>query len=710
MALGIYDDTGSLLFENTTPRDLKASAYLLEQGARLSILADYLRRPLTKDQTAIFQQLLDNGRIERINGLSIYFSYADYPEYIGGMALLAHRIADLEKAEARFLILKMKNRIFLIGRAASDKVDVNIIMRSFGGAGHRRAASAVIKDGTIETVLDKLRKEIQDTVKKPYLVKDIMSYPVKTVFAETTMEEVSEVLLKYGHTGVPVVEGNKLVGIISRRDVDKALKHGLMHAPVKGFMSRELVVVKPEDTWEEVQRLMVLHDIGRLPVLDNGELVGIVSRSDILSQLYQRVIPTAAELARQRSVARKKEVLKKIQKLPPVLQSLLGKIKEQAVHSSSAVYLVGGFVRDLLLDIPCTDLDIVVEGDSFAFAESLKAELQPIKYTVHKSYGTAQLELEGGICIDIASSRREDYDYPGALPRVEMSTLKDDLFRRDFTINTLALCLGEDCFAEIIDYYGGWRDLQQRLIRILHNLSFIDDPTRMMRAIRFAGKYGFKLTRMTSEAISMALETDALRKVSVERFTEELILIYSEPQYRIMGRMLIEMGIFKNWFGEDWAWDFSGSGNADCLPLEKRWLASIKNIDYNGIIKILDRLRLNKHLHKLTTDYLRVREKLPGVIHSLREIDALLADQPQVLLEVLAEHEKFAPALEKYRAGLKTMNMKVTGTDIINAGLKQGPLVGDLLREIRGLWLEGQIKSRAEENKYLKERIKQLKS
>lgn len=702
LALGIYDDTGSLLFESTTIRDLLAVAYLLGQGAQLGVIAEYLHKPLTSEQMVLFQQLLDNGTREIFEKTPVYISYAECEEYSGGLALLAQRIGEIESADIWFIVVKMANRIYLVGRSRGIGFPVNKIMQAFGGAGHKKAASAVIKDSNLNLIIRMLKEEIIKWIEEPNLVKDIMSYPVKTVFPDTTMEEASNILLKYGHTGVPVVENNNLVGVISRRDVAKAIKHGLQHAPVKGFMTKEVVSVTPEESWEEVQKLMVLYDVGRIPVVESGQLVGIVSRSDVLPLVYGSVIPTTSELARKRSVARREDILGKLQKLPKKMQHVLGVVKDLAMTMNCIVYLVGGFVRDLLLGVPSTDLDIVIEGDSLSFAKNLREKLSSSKLTLHSSFGTARLDLIDGTHLDIAGSRREDYDFPGALPTVEKSSLKEDLFRRDFTINAMALCLNESCLGEIIDYYGGFRDLQQGEIRFLHNLSFIEDPTRILRAVRFAGRYGFKLAKITRDAIVTALEAQVFSKVSPERFTEELLLIYNEPNYQTMGKKLIEYGVFGSWFKSDFLWYYTArEDEVKQWPIEKRWLVSLKNIDNLGINKILEQLTLNKPLQKITLEYLRLREDLKPRILSLSKIDELLFGVPEILIQALAYQDEFAKALKKYTIALSEMNMKVTGNELIQLGFNEGPIIGKILRQVRNLWLEGRINTSAEEQNFI---------
>lgn len=711
MALGIYDDTGSLIFESTTSRDLSAVAYLLEQGAQLGVVAEYLRKPLNKEQMDIFQQLLDNGGIENFEQTPVFISYAENQEYLGGLALLAHRIGEIASADIWFIVVRMGNRVYIVGRARGTDFPVNKIVQAFGGSGHQKAASAVLKEQDVPSVISRLKKEILHNVQKPSLVEEIMSYPVKTVLPDTTIGEVSRLLLKYGHTGLPVVKDNTLIGIISRRDVDKALKHGLEHAPVKGFMTRDVLFVNPDQSWEVVQKLMVEHDIGRLPVVKENKLVGIVSRSDVLRLIYGRAVPTSSKLAKARSLARRENILDLIEQLNTEVRYILNIIRDIVSNLGYRAYLVGGFVRDLLLRFPTSDLDIVVEGDSRLLAEKLSEKLATSRLTVHESFGTANILLKNGFYIDIASSRREEYDFPGALPTVEESNLKDDLFRRDFTINAMALCLNEEQYGEIIDYYGGFRDLQQGEIRFLHNLSFIEDPTRILRAIRFAERYNFKIAKITEDAITTALEAGVLSRVSIERFSEELFLIYREPHYQAMGNKLIEYGIFKTWFGFDYPWNFKENNYlVNQWPLEKRWLLSIKNIDNDGIEKILSLLKLDKELSKTTLKYIDLRKKLGIKPLDLIVLDEILHNSPEVIINVFLHHKEYAQWIKEYLNALSRVKTKVTGKQLIQMGFKEGPEIGDILKKIRIKWMLGEINTFEEECRYIKSLCKAEKS
>ena len=698
IAIGIYDDTGSLLFDSTTVRDVHAVAYLLEQGANLGVIAKNLRRLLDEEQKELLQQLFDQGQTEIFDGLAVYISYAEIKDYVGGLALLAHRVGELEGAETWFLLVKMENRVYIVGRSRGRGLAVNELVQLFGGAGHERAASATIKDAELSDVLKQLRLAIQSRAKRPHLVRDMMSFPVKTVSPETRLGEVERILLRYGHTGVPVTEDKSLVGIISRRDVDKAIKHGLKHAPVKGFMTTKVATVDVDAPWDEVQRLMVQHDIGRLPVVEDGNLVGIVSRSDVLRLVHGGSVPIEMQLVRERSAAMRQDILDLIERLPEEVQNLLEAVRDTAGEEGYSVYIVGGFVRDLLLSVPTQDLDFVVEGSGGQFAQALMRRMPNGKLTQHIKFGTAQIVFPDGSHLDIASTRWEHYSFPGALPQVEESCLRDDLFRRDFTINSMAISLNAERFGELVDYYGGKQDLQQKRIRFLHNISFIDDPTRMLRAIRFAERYNFIFAKETQDALHIAIETGVLSKLSIERFTEEILLIYKEINYLAMGQLLIKSGLFKAWFGQELAWNFNLNDVEESADwsLNTRWLISVSQMDSAEIGTLLERVCLNKSLRDETIAYVQLRESFKEPL-TLSEMDRLLNKAPKGVVIVLARDERFNRRIMECLEAGQRINMSLDGKALLQMGLKQGPEIGEILDRVRMAWLEGRISTSEEE-------------
>ncbi|MBR8831375.1 MAG: Poly(A) polymerase I [Chroococcopsis gigantea SAG 12.99] len=351
--------------------------------------------------------------------------------------------------------------------------------------------------------------------------RDLMSSPVRTIRPKTTIEQALKILLRYGHSGLSVVDGDdRLVGMVGRRDLDLALHHGLGHAPVKGHMTRDPKTITVETPSDEIQRLMNTYDLGRLPVLQSGQLVGIVTRKDILRHLGRQShpSPTTEPLL--------SGLLPSLgQRLAPPLWEFLEVAALAAKAKGWHLYLVGGAVRDLLLSagsetVGLQDLDLVVDG--FSRPADAGAGVQ-LATELIKIYPEARLEIHGefqtaallwhhhptlaNLWVDIATARTEFYPYPAANPQVWASSITQDLYRRDFTINALALRLTPPRYGELLDFFGGVLDLRNRSIRVLHANSFIEDPTRIYRAVRFSVRLGFALDPLTVDYIHNAVNS-----------------------------------------------------------------------------------------------------------------------------------------------------------------------------------------------------------
>lgn len=214
-------------------------------------------------------------------------------------------------------------------------------------------------------------------------------------------------------------------------------------------------------------------------------------------------------------------------KLPKELQDLIAHAGEIACRNNMPAYLVGGFVRDLILGSKNLDVDIVIEGDGIVFAEDFARSLKA-KLIRHRRFGTATVILKPHLKIDISTARKEFYPTPAHLPVVSRGTLKDDLSRRDFTINAMAISITGENFGKLIDFFGGREDLRNRKISILHNLSFIDDPTRILRAVRFGQRYNFRIETQTLKNLKAAVKLKMLARVEPQRIRDDLILILKE--------------------------------------------------------------------------------------------------------------------------------------------------------------------------------------
>jgi tRNA nucleotidyltransferase (CCA-adding enzyme) len=725
LTLGIYEDTGSLIFTSTTARDVQAVAYLLEQGANLAVVADFLGRPLTAEQRSLLKTLLTAAEHHQINGIKFLIAKGTVDEFIGGLALLTHKLADFALVDAVFTVVEMDDRVHVVARSSIPEVNVKDILSFFGGGGHPSAASATVKKAGVNEVTERLLETIRAKVKPPLTAADIMSSPVKTVTPGTRIEEAGQVMLRYGHTGLPVVEGAQLVGVISRRDVEKAACHGLGHAPVKGFMTSKVLTVTPEVSAAVVRELMVEHDIGRLPVVENGHLVGIVSRTDVLKTLHGNVDSKHRLVYTGRSDVHALNIRDLMEMgLPPDVLSVLERAGKIAAAMGYKVYAAGGVVRDLLLGMECLDVDLVVEGDGIALARAL-ADEYGIRVRVHEKFRTATVLFPAGRQVDVVTARVEYYEYPAAMPQVEISSLKQDLYRRDFTINAMALSLNENCFGELIDYFGGCSDLEQDLVRVMHNLSFVEDPTRILRAVRFEKRYQMTLEPQTLKLLKEAVRSKMLARVSSERVWEELRSILLEPRPDLALARLMELQMWEFLFpGVDYfpathaladiprslkvlrSWDLA----EPVEPWMVYFLAILHRADWDTGRQICERYHLNK----------RQIDKVKNSLGGWRVVVEQLKSHKEIRLSELARRV-MAVSPEAYPLILTYLNNAVSrhrfrqvltaicydkpsidGKDIRELGYRPGPVFRKALEAVWQARLDGQVRTRQEELAFVK--------
>jgi tRNA nucleotidyltransferase (CCA-adding enzyme) len=551
IALGIYVDTGSLTFEQTTSRDAKAIAWLLEQSANVAIIAEYNEPGLNRQLQELLKDALNNLQRTKVRGYTVASVLLQTNKFVHGLSTLAARLIELTESDVLLLghqYQKSKGqKLVVIGRSRLAETNLNQLFTPFGGGGHAQAASMSLTTDEPEQIFEELLTQLASQIPQPPTAKDLMSSPVRTIRPDTTIEQAQRTLFRYGHSGLSVVdERDRLVGIISRRDLDLAIHHGFARSPVKGYMSRNLRTIAPDTPLPEIQSVMVTYDVGRLPVLEAGELVGIVTRTDVLRQLHDQ-FPQSKVDPEQKSLT--SHLLSTLQqRLEPAIWQLLQQVTAAAQERGWNLYLVGGGVRDVLLtsdreSLLLQDIDLVVDGyhrsmDTHAGVElaSVIEQMHPqVKVTIHGEFQTAALTWHqdpvlGNLLMDIATARTEFYPYPAANPQVEASSIRQDLYRRDFTINALAVRLtppkrGEySRKGDLLDFFGGLLDLRSRQIRVLHANSFIEDPTRIYRAVRFAVRLGFTIEPQTKEYIRYAIDNQIYKQLRIgdrERYLKD---------------------------------------------------------------------------------------------------------------------------------------------------------------------------------------------
>ncbi len=285
---GVYEDTGSLRFPSTTSEDAYAAGYLLECKADLNILSSFLRPAYGEKQKGILFDMLTSAAKTDVNGYSVSINKVNVKGHVDSLSVVVQMYREIMDVDAAFGIFTTKeHKCMVIGRSTAESLNVGTIMRSLGGGGHPGAGSAMLKKCVNPETVEKMILElIEGNQHSSVQISDLMSFPVFTVPSDTRMKEVAFLLREKGCTGVPVEEAGKIAGIISRRDFQKVRKNSALNAPVRAFMSLNVVTIDPWKSPAEAARLMVKHDIGRLPVVEDGHIIGIVTRSDAMTYFY----------------------------------------------------------------------------------------------------------------------------------------------------------------------------------------------------------------------------------------------------------------------------------------------------------------------------------------------------------------------------------------------------------------------------------------
>ncbi|MDI6906322.1 MAG: CBS domain-containing protein [Thermoanaerobacterales bacterium] len=724
LALGIYEDTGSLLYTNTTQRDLEAAAYLIGLGANLALVGRFLARPLTDEQQELLRHLLLSAERHLVNGQKILIARSSVDEFIGGLAVLTHKLSEIEHIDAVFSVVEMEDRVHIVARSSVPEVDVREILSHFGGGGHPAAASATIKGQSLDHIANELLDTIRMLIHPPVTAREIMSSPVKSVPPDMRVEEANQIMLRYGHTGLPVVENGHLMGIISRRDVEKADRHNLRHAPVKAFMTKNVLVAAPDTPLTEIQHLMIENNIGRLPIVDGHQLAGIVSRTDILKTLHKKFKPRFCTLfnspQQEMGYQNMAEVLRR--NLSAEALRILSTVGRIGRDLGCRVYLTGGMVRDALLGRPSRDYDLVVEDcDGATLGDRIVAALGG-KLKVAEAIDKAQVFLPQGPRLDITMARRHFDAYGKPLDGVDDSPLRHELYGRDFTINAIAVVLNPEGFGDVIDHFGGRDDLQHGLIRALHNLSFIEDPIRILRAVRYEQRYRFNIERQTLALMREALTERALRTVPDEQqWAEVKRMLDKDYTPRTLAR-LAQLNIWPHLFPKVTYWEVQPVVGRiprvirrlqewEVPPPAELWLCYFTAILHSSpmplVLETCSRYKIGRRqTENVVTALESWRQAVRGFsspntsLVNLARIYLQLPREAYPLVLVMLEEERLQYRFRDVAAILKKHKPSITGKDIRSLGYRPGPLFRKALDAVWQARLEGHVKNKQEELDY----------
>lgn len=719
--LGIYEDTGSLLYSNTTPRDMRAAAWLVEQGADLGIVRYYLQVPLDSAQQELLERMLAEAESRDIDGFLTVVVRVQSEEYLAELSTVVARLNELLDASALFVLVQMPGVTQLIGRSRWEAVDCEAIARHFGGGGHPRASAAALHDWDAAAAASEIWEMVRVMVNTSPAVtrmSDLMSYGVHTVAADALVTEVSSELRRIGHEGFPVVEDEQVVGLLTRRDLDRAVEHDLTGLKVRDIMQAGAIFLRPDDTVREFERAIIESGWGQIPIVDEADHpIGVVTRTDLIRYWVDRR-PQAPTREPSTPLSVFAHVLGK------PMQQLVELVAAAAQEAELQAFVVGGVVRDLLLERPNLDLDIVAEGDAIKLAESLAARYGGT-LQVHQPFGTAKWVLEKAVpralgvdaaalppTVDFATARNEFYEAPTALPTVYQGSIRLDLRRRDFTINTLAIQISPAArVGRILDPFGGLADLDAGVIRVLHSLSFVDDPTRVLRAIRFEHRLGFTIEARTAALIRTSLPMLAL--ITGERVRHELDMILLEarpevPLFEMQKRGILQAihpGLrLSNRIGRHFR----------RARAQARWLEGVPvGLIYwhllgiycgsEQVLAVAERVMVGKTIAESMLAAARITEafdQLGNPDARPSQIAALLDGQPRLALLAawaFAHDPAVLRNLRRYLGRWAALRPEHNGHDLLALGVPKGPCIGRLLAQLRRACLDGETASRADE-------------
>ncbi|TKB23792.1 CBS domain-containing protein [Desulfopila sp. IMCC35006] len=727
LALGIYEDTGSLTHLTTTPEDLMAAAWLVAKGAKLDQVAQFITYELTSTQISILHELMKSAKQYTIQDIPIVVITHSFLDYVDQFALIVKRFMAMENLNVLFALISMGGRIYMIARSRIADVDVGIIARDLGGGGHATAASATLKDMTLIEAQEKLIHTLHRHVLPQPIASEMMSKPAITITPNSTISEANTLLTRYNITAAPVRadirtapdDDHPILGIITRQVVEKATHHALGDRPVSDYMTSDVKSLPLKATLADIQELIIENRQRLVPIVQNKTLMGVITRTDLLNRLVNDPAHLPKNLLHEAdhpSLEKKRNLNALIVDcLSKEMIQLLQTIGEVADKMHDNAFAVGGFVRDLLLKKPNLDLDIVIEGDGISFAKELAARLGG-RYRTHERFKTAVVLLPNDFKIDIATARLEYYEYPAAMPTVELSSIKLDLYRRDFTINAMAIQLNPEHFGTLIDFFNSQNDLKQKSIKVLHNLSFVEDPSRIFRALRFEKRMNFQISPHTKRLIVNAVSMKLFGKSGDPRFLTELKIIFSEenpipaiqrlaefdlfqflwpdlrPHYQIDRRflhILTQAQRAISWFRHlyldepcrNWVVYLlavmSRSGLQELLAFCTRFEETAKTTEY-----LLDQKeRTEQAMHRLSRENNYKSSKIVGFFEGI-SLEGLL------YMMAIARKNHVKKAISLYVTTLRHVEACLSGNDLMAMGYSPGPQFKQILSYLKDMQLD----------------------
>ncbi len=755
MALGIYEGTGLFTRTTTSEADFAQAGFLLSCGADFAAIVNLVIQDGTMGFLHLSNELTDEISMHRINGQQVHIARAVAAVSVQDLSSAVHKIKQIKNLDTFFAIVHMENKMYIVGITSFPGLNIREVFSLFSTWQAVQGDCICMRDSSLSysqveaELIDYLGRVLQP----PKNARALMASPAITISPMASCEEAAGLMTRYNINTLLVVEPENHIyeGYITRQIVGKSLFHGLGSQPVEAYMNNETTCVSPESELAEIEQKVIDGNRRVIPVISENKIKGVITRTDLYSYLF-RYNHAARNQGKDGLIHKEgkrfgiEELMS--QHLAPELLELLASFGRTGEEMGVGVYAVGGFVRDVVLDHSGDDLDIVVEGDAISFARYF-AKKAGCQVHSHEKFNTAVIVLPNGFKVDVASARREYYTNPAALPTVEQSSIKMDLARRDFTINTLAIHLNPGDFGNMIDYFDALKDIQDKKIRVIHNLSFVEDPTRIFRAVRFAGRFGFTFGAITEKLIRNALEIGVFENLTGIRIFSEIKQILSEsnplPALEQMASFQLEKVIHRDFslmprvydicqsIGDILSWheDLYGKFSereADSAD-PRQWpvwavyfMGFLHECSEDMCREIAVRLMMSGREIRLM---LETRFRAQKILRELEE-DFPLPDWqvywkvvefcPDMVLYMMAvtASQDVRQALMRFYTCHRTEETKIRGKDLVAMNIRPGPVYSKITRQIINERIQGNITTREEEldfvAQYLKQNNVELKS
>ena len=717
--LGLYEDTGFFSYVSTTSKDISVLSYLFPMVKNIAFISKYLSNDFSEEQLEFLDELVKNSEIGEYKKLKFVFTSGEREEYLDNLSFIAHRIMSILNADILFLVVRLERNVHVLARSSSGDVDIRPFIEQLGGGGHKTAGYASIKDATYIEVKERVKELIIEMFTEKNHVYEIMNSNVIFAYDSETVVSVNEKMVAHNHSKLPVVDNQgKSLGIITQKEIARLMHHNFLNYKISDFINYEVPVLYENDYVSNAENLLLVEGNSLVLVVDKEKkLKGIITKTDFL------LTKKGGEVSKDNAKNFVSELRKK---LSPTYLREIERIGEIADSFGYKAYIVGGFVRDLILKRDNFDIDIVVVGSGIKVGEAIASE-QNLKVKIHKKFQTATILFDEKFKIDISTARSETYEKPGALPVVMRSHLKYDLFRRDFTINAMAISISKNNFGLLIDYFFGYKDLKKGLLKVLHNVSFIEDPTRILRGIRFAARFDFKFGKQTEKLLKNALSLGVMKNISGRRIKDEFLLFFKERYPEKILSMAYEYFVLQTLFPNivydkksfelireirhTFIWFNKLYPNYDVEKFRLYFLALFRTMKREKILEISKKLELGKKFNVFVNEvflFIRGNCKKKLSATGLRPSMAYLLFKNlslETLLYLSAYYQKdevFQRYISLYLIEIWQKKPLLSGNDVKKIVDFRGEKLGELLEKIHLLFLDGKLLTTEDAIRYIK--------